>query len=165
MTYSPRENQDAVLKHLKKEALLADNLIIAIMANIAVETGYTYDYKTQQKGQRSDPAYGLFQLDPRGGLYDLYIDYLEYAKSEDSAESQLNMMVDILLRQWDKGVAHVGHGNVTKVLAAAEKSAEEATRAFCDHVLRPGKPHMDRRLAAIASVASPLESVATGIKV
>jgi|GWRWMinimDraft_12_1066020.scaffolds.fasta_scaffold96270_1 hypothetical protein len=150
---------ECIYKHLKKEPLLDDNLIVALMANIAIETGYTFDYKTVQRGERSDPAYGLFQLDPRGGLYDLYIDYLDYSKSDDSAESQLNMMVDILLRQWDKGVAHVGHGNVNKVLAAAEKSAEEATRAFCDHILRPGKPHMERRLAAIVGVNKSISTI------
>jgi len=61
---SPKENSIKVLKHLLKETELSNSLVIAMMANIAVETGYTYDYKTKQKGLRTDPAFGLFQFDP-----------------------------------------------------------------------------------------------------
>ena len=76
------------------------------------------------------------------------MDYLDHTSAYDSAESQLNMMVDIVLRVWKQGVSHVGSGNVRKVLCAAEKSADEATTAFCSHILKPGKPHIERRLAA-----------------
>jgi len=142
-----KKNALSVYNHLRKEVDLPESLIVAMMANIAVETGGTFDYKTEQVG-RTDPAYGLFQFDPRGGLYDLYMDYLDHTSAYDSAESQLNMMVDIVLNVWSQGVSHVGSGNVRKVLRAAKRSADEATTAFCSHILRPGKPHMERRLAA-----------------
>lgn len=151
------ENIKAIYAHLKKEVELPENLIIAMLANIGVETGYTYDYTTKQKG-RKDPAYGLFQYDPRGkGLYSLYMEYLDYTRAEDSMESQLNMMVDILLRVWPTGVQFVGSGNVTKVMRAANMGADEATRAFCSLLLRPGKPHMERRLGEIEKVKAVIE--------
>lgn len=151
MEIKNKENAVAVWKHLDKEALLPDNLKVAMMANIAVETAGTFDYTTEQVG-RKNPAYGLFQFDPLGGLYGLYQDYLDYIRADDSAERQLDMLVDILMMYWPKGVSHVGRGNVLKVVRAGEIGAEEATQAFCDHILRPGKPHIERRLAAIKDV-------------
>lgn len=157
---TPKENSKAIYRHLRKEAELPENIIVAMMANIGVETGYTYDYKTKQKGSRKDPAYGLFQFDPRGkGLYSLYMDYLAHRGAEDSMECQLDMMTDILTRSWKTGVQFVGSGNVAKVMLAAEMSAEDATSSFCSLLLRPGKPHMDRRLACIPMVKSVIEEV------
>ena len=159
MTPAARVNAKAIYRHLRKEVELPENLIVAMMANIGVETGYTYDFTTKQKG-RSDPAYGLFQFDPRGkGLYSLYHEYLDHTNADDSMESQLNMMVDILLRVWVRGVQFVGSGNVTKVMRAANMGADEATRAFSSHILRPGVPHMDRRIAEIEKVKKVIEEV------
>lgn len=157
--FSPKENSIRVLKHLLKEPELSNALIVAMMANMAVETGYTFDYKIKQKGQRSDPAFGLFQFDPRGGLAALYRDYLDYRKCDDSAEAQIDMLVDILLRVWKPGVSYVGSGNVSKVLDAAQAGPAPATEAFCSHILRPGKPHLDKRLAAISMVESLMAEV------
>lgn len=156
---TPKENSVLVLKHLLKETELSRALLIALMANIAVETGYTFDYKVKQKGGRSDPAFGLFQFDPRGGLASLYRDYLDYRKCDDSAEAQLDMLVDILLKVWKPGVSHVGGSNVNKVLEAARVGHAPATEAFCSHILRPGKPHLDKRLAAIGLVENLIAEV------
>ena len=160
MALSPKENSIAVLKHLKKESELSDPLIVAIMANIAVESGYTFDYKTKQRGKRTDPAYGLFQFDPRGaGMAKLYQRYLEHRGIEDSMEAQLDLIVDILTRTWKPGVSYVGSGNVSKVLEAAKEGPAPATEAFCSHILRPGVPHLDRRLAAIPMVEALMAEV------
>jgi len=69
------------------------------------------------------------------------------------------MLVDIFLMYWPKGVNHVGRGNVRKVLRAAQESAEKATEAFCDHILRPGKPHLERRLSAVKDVKALIEEI------
>lgn len=156
---TPKENSIKVLKHLLKETELPKSLLVAMMANIAVETGYMFDYTIKQKGKRTDPAFGLFQFDPRGGLASLYRDYLEYRKCDDSAEAQIDMLVDIMLKVWKPGVSHVGGGNVNKVLEAAKEGHAPATEAFCSHILRPGKPHLDRRIAAITMVESLLAEV------
>lgn len=152
-----KKNLETIASLIDREALLNNNLKIAMLANIAVETGYTFDFTIRQRG-RANPAYGLFQFDPLGGLYGLYQEYLEYLNIFDSAESQLNMMVDILLGTWPKGIAHVGFGNVRKVRKASQEGAVEATRAFSDYILRPGKPHMERRIAAIAIAKEALEN-------
>jgi len=141
-------NLQVCYNHLQKEHELSANLVIAMLANSAVETGGTFNYQEKQKG-RTLPAYGLYQFDPRGkGLHKLYLDYLDYTRGEDSAERQLDMLVDILLRSWKTGVDYVGSGNVSKVLQAAIIGPLEATRAFSEHLLRPGKPHMERRIKA-----------------
>lgn len=160
MALTPKENSIKVLKHLLKETELSHSLIVAIMANIAVETGYTYDYKTKQKGSRPDPAYGLFQFDARGsGLGKLYPQYLDYRQCEDSMEVQLDLIVDILTRSWNPGVTYCGGGNVDKVLEAARIGHAPATEAFCLRILRPGKPHLDRRLKAIPMVEALMAEV------
>ena len=144
----------AIIKILRD--LGADDVYVtALCANIAVETGGSFSWTTRQKG-RDLPAYGLFQFDPRGGLYWLYQEYLKWFELKDSAEAQCLMMMDILSLSWPQGVKHVGRGNVLKVQRAAEMSAVEATKAFSDHILRPGKPHMERRLAAAEEVAKLL---------
>lgn len=144
--------------HLRKEPELSDNLIVAMLANSAVETGGSFDYKQKQRG-RLCPAVGLFQFDPRGaGLYKLYLDYLDHVRSEDSAEQQLNMLVDILFRSWKAGVDYVGSGNVNRVLQAAEIGPLEATRAFSERLLRPGKPHLDRRIRAAEEMLAFIEN-------
>ena len=155
----PKKNTKAAYRHLRKESELSENIIIAMLANALVETGYTMDYKTKQKG-RKDPAHGLFQFDPRGkGLYSLYMDYLAHRGTKDSMGSQLDMMTDILTKSWKTGVQFVGSGNVAKVMLAAEMSAEDATSSFCSLLLRPGVPHMDRRLAAVEMVKSVIREV------
>ena len=73
--------------------------------------------------------------------------------------SQLDMMTDILTKSWKTGVQFVGSGNVAKVMLAAEMSAEDATSSFCSLLLRPGVPHMDRRLAAVEMVKSVIREV------
>lgn len=145
-------------QHLRKEPELSDNLIVAMLANSAVETGGTFNYRERQKG-RLCPAYGLFQFDPRGkGLHSLYLDYLDHVNGEDSAEHQLDMLVDILFKSWKVGVTYVGSGNVTKVLQAATIGPLEATRALSDHLLRPGKPHLDRRIKAAEEMLAFIEN-------
>lgn len=160
MPLAPKENSIKVLRHLLKERELSHSLIVAIMANAMVETGYTMDYTIKQRGKRTDPAYGLFQFDARGaGIGKLYPQYLEHRGIEDSMEAQLDLIVDILTRTWKPGVSHVGSGNVNKVLEAAKEGHAPATEAFCSHILRPGKPHLDRRLKAIAMVESLMAEV------
>jgi hypothetical protein len=153
---SPRERAIEICRILRREPEIPENLIAAMLANIAVETGYTYDPTTKQKG-RSDPAYGLFQLDPRGGLYDLYTTYMETTHAEDCLETQVHFMTDILLGHWDKGATHIGRGNIKKVMSAAERSRELTTEYFCSLILRPGKPHMYRRLAELDEVAKIMD--------
>lgn len=149
------ENIQAIKAHLEGRGVPSVG-IQAMMANIGVETGYTYDYTTEQKGERSDPARGLFQFDPRGlGLTKPYVDYLKETEQGDSMEAQLDFMVDSLTGKYEKGRDYIGYGNVQRIKKAFESGdVVEATKLFSEKVLRPGKPHLDRRVAEAKKLES-----------
>lgn len=141
------ENRQAIKAHLEMRGV-PEVGIKAMMANIGVETGYTYDYQTEQKGERTDPARGLFQFDPRGkGLTKPYAEYLESKGIQDSMESQLDFMVESLTGSYEAGRDYIGAGNVKKVEEAFNgDDVVAAVKLFSSKVLRPGKPHLDRRV-------------------
>ena len=143
------ENAKKVRNYLTKKGL-SKKEITALMANIAVESGYTFDSAKKQEGERSDPAYGLFQFDPRGkGLSNIYQEYLKDKEKTDSMESQLDFMVESLNKEYKKGTEHIGYGNVSKYNEAVKTgNVEDITKFISNNILRPGKPHMDRRLQA-----------------
>jgi len=143
------ENAKKVKNYLKNKGL-SNKEITALMANIAVESGYTFDSTKKQEGERSDPAYGLFQFDPRGkGLSKIYQQYLSDTEKKDSMESQLDFMVDSLNKTYKAGTEYIGYGNVKKYNdVVKEGTVEDITKFFSENVLRPGTPHMDRRLQA-----------------
>jgi hypothetical protein len=136
---------------LRKEGC-SRNLAIALLANIEVETGGTFDHTIKQRG-RTNPAYGLFQFDPIGGLYALYYEYLEEEGVRDSAKAQVEFIVDTLSTQYRKGVTQVGRGNINKVMTASRISPEAGAEAFCTFILRPGKPHLNRRIVAATQIS------------
>ena len=141
------DNIDAIKGYLEHKGI-GETGITAMMANIGVETGYTYDPKTTQKGERSDPAYGLFQFDPRGkGLSKPYQEYLWSSGREDDMKAQLDFMVDSINGDYEAGRDYIGYGNTLKIKKAfAEGDVVKATKLFSEKVLRPGKPHLDRRV-------------------
>lgn len=124
---------------------------LALLANIAVESGYTFSEKTEQKG-RSDPAKGVFQFDPRDkGLLKIYEQYKKDNKKPESLETQLDFMIDSLKGKYKKGTEHIGYGNVRNFNKAATDSTvttSDLTEMFATSILRPGKPHLDRRVKA-----------------
>ena len=142
------DNVYAIADHLAARGV-PETGIKAMMANIGVETGYTYDYLTEQKGDRSDPARGLFQFDPRGkGLTKPYGEYLRETEQGDSMEAQLDFMVDSITGKYKAGRDYIGAGNADKIKKAfGEGDVVEATKLFSEKILRPGKPHLDRRVA------------------
>jgi len=144
-----KENATKVRDYLKSKGL-SKKEITALMANIAVESGYTFDFTKKQEGKRSDPAQGLFQFDPRDkGLLKIYKQYLTDKEKTDSMESQLDFMVDSLKGNYTKGTEHIGYGNVKKYNKLIKTgNAEDITQFFSNRILNPGKPHMDRRLQA-----------------
>lgn len=123
---------------------------IGMVANVAVETGYTFDY-TQR--QHKGPAYGLFQMEPYPGLRPSYEAYRVANCKLDSADCQLDWMTASLNGSYAYGLTYIGSGNVKSFNRT--QTVAEATRVFSESILRPGKPHMDRRLEA----ARELESV------
>lgn len=119
-----------------------DTAIAAIMGNIDVETGGSFNHKQEQRGAKRK-AKGLFQFDPAGKLPD-YKSWLKRNKRKDSAESQVDFFDSSIFGK-DKGV--IGHGNAAKLQDVIQKGdVTSITQALTDLWFRPGKPHMQRRL-------------------
>ena len=131
------ENMEAVRSILENYDLPV-NAIVGILANIAIETGGTFDWQ-----QSSDIAHGLFQFDkPKKGKYKDYIKYLEEEKLQDSAESQIIYMMETI-----KTGREIGKGNAKKLRKIFETgSIEDITIAFSEIWERPSIPHNDRRV-------------------
>jgi hypothetical protein len=115
---------------------------IALLANIAVETGNSFDHKQQQRGS-SAPAKGLLQFDPSGKLND-YKKYLDLNSYIDSAQNQINYFMDTIYGDSKK---EIGHGNAAKLRDIIETGDyKQVTQALADMWFKPGKPHMERRM-------------------
>lgn len=160
------QNLMSVYRYMKDRGL-SDTAIYAMLGNIAVESAYTFDANIEQAGERNDPAYGLFQFDPRGGLYEPYMNYIETTEDKDpgSIKNQLDFMIDSVQGTYKPGAEYIGFGNVKQVRKAFEgDDVDLATKMFSEKILRPGKPHLDRRIAS-ASTARDLISanLASGV--
>jgi len=70
-------------------ASLRPEAIAGILGNIAVETGDTFDYRTQQRG---GPGQGLFQFE--GGHLRAYEEYKRKNKLQPSINAQVRYMLD-----------------------------------------------------------------------
>lgn len=131
--------------------------IAGILGNIAVETGGTYDYKQKQhKGN----GYGLFQFD---FMKKPYQRWLKANKLKDSAESQIDFFHDSI---YGKNQNFIGAGNAAqlrKVLASNDPAGIATT--LSDVYLRPGKPHLERRVAEAQKTYSSLQPVQEPVQV
>jgi hypothetical protein len=118
---------------------------VAITANIAVETDCKFDPALAQ--YNNGPGRGLLQFEPHPGLGGSLALYADLADCKlDSADCQLEWLVDSLYGSYEDGRQYIGPGNVKQFTDTTELL--EATRVFSEAILRPGKPHMDRRLEA-----------------
>ena len=115
---------------------------IALLANIAVETGNSFDHKQQQRGS-SAPAKGLLQFDPSGKLND-YKKYLDLNSYIDSAQNQINYFMDTI---YGDSREEVGYGNAADLRKLFETGDyKEITQALIDKWFMPSKPHTERRM-------------------
>ena len=108
---------------LLKQHQFSDIAIAAILSNIDVQTGGTFEYTTKQRGGN---GYGLFQFDY---LKDYYNSYLTENKMADSAKAQVEFMVSTL-KGSNKDI--IGAGNAKEIMAALNgNNLDNATRVFC----------------------------------
>lgn len=122
-----------------------------LLGNIAVETGGSYDHEQLQEHSISGrPSVGLFQFEPDGiGLHAPYQQYLADTQQEDSAEAQISFISDVIREDYTPGVEYIGRGNIQTVKQAlTQGSLEDAVTEFSNRVLRPGVPHLERRIHA-----------------
>jgi hypothetical protein len=124
-----------------------ESAISAILGNIDVETGGTFDHTTEQRGGK---GYGLFQFDDQQGAY---WDWLESTTLRDSPEAQIQFVADAIYNdKYDAegmftGPLDIG-GKSRKAIRKAfdEGSAAEIAEVFSKEYERPSKPNMKRRV-------------------
>jgi hypothetical protein len=103
MASTKKKNKLSPKEYLEREAYLPEYLVNLILETVANN------------------------FDPRRCPEHLYWTYLEAMSVADSAEAQIDMLVDILTLGWSKGVNLIGHGDLVNVLSAAEKGAADAS--------------------------------------
>jgi len=81
--------QTDIINYLKEKGY-SDKAAAGILANIELETGGTFDYQQKEK---EGNAYGLFQFDFMKPYYE---DYLLREGKDDSMESQIDYMDDVV---------------------------------------------------------------------
>lgn len=118
-------------------------LLSAMLGNIHVETGNSFDYKQKQN---KGPAEGLFQFDFHKKNYKKY---LKRKGKEDSVQSQVKYVHDSI---YGDEREHLGYGNAKDLreLFATSNDPIELSDAFETIFLRPNKKkaHSDRRREA-----------------
>lgn len=116
---------------------------IAIVANVDIETGGTYDPSTKQRGvgnpedwwkeTNSGRGTGIIQWDDRRNNLKKFAE--EKGKSWDDLQTQIDFL-DHELKTSEK----YGWNKVQKIEDVVDK-----TKAFTKYIERPGKPHYDKR--------------------
>ena len=115
---------------------------VALLANIAAETGNSFNFKQSQRGA-SKPAKGLLQFDPKGKLNN-YKAYLDINKDTDSAQNQINYFMDTIYGDSKKEIGHGVAARLRDIISTGDY--KEVTQALTDMWFKPGTPHMDRRM-------------------
>jgi len=137
---STRQQRRSQIINQLDEAGLSVPAIKAIVGNIDIETGGTFSHTQKQEGGN---GYGLFQFDFQKPFYDKY---LESQNLEDSISSQ----VSYFLNEINTGDT-IGAGNAKSIMDVfndPKTTPKEATIILVDKFFKPGKPHLERRIAS-----------------
>ena len=170
-----RDNRQRVIDHLKKRGL-SNAAIAGIVGNIDVETGGSFDFQQRQtkSGKAHDPnfikggAYGLFQFDDPGkkaGHETWYKQYLEKTNKTDSAESQLDYVLDMINAGEDTQdpfynfSTNIGASNAGTIKGYFKLSEDpkQVSDSITDRFLNPGVKHSDKRRAASQATFDELQ--------
>ena len=139
---SDREANNLRMRHVAStlEQYFGSNpaLISAMLGNIDVETGGTFDFKQKQKGGN---GYGLFQFDFHKPYYN---QYLKDNDLEDSVDSQVRYTFENIYGNQQR---IIGEGNAEKLRESFKTKSNPITLSddIMNIFLRPGKPPADRR--------------------
>ena len=139
---SDREANNLRMRHVAStlEQYFGSNpaLISAMLGNIDVETGGTFDFKQKQKGGN---GFGLFQFDFNKPYYN---QYLKDNDLEDSVDSQVRYTFENIYGNQQK---IIGEGNAEKLRESFKTKSNPINLSddIMNIFLRPAKPHADRR--------------------
>jgi len=124
-----------------------ESAISAILGNIDVETGGTFDYQQKQKNGK---GYGLFQFDSQK---EPYFNWLKTTGIDDGPEAQIQFVADAIYNdKYDAeglftGALDIGGKSRKKIRKAFDEgSTLDITRVFSEEYERPSKPRMDKRV-------------------
>ena len=141
------QKQELVYNFFSKKGY-PDESIAAIMGNIAVEAP-TFDSTQKERGKKKGKAQGkgLFQF--TGARQSDYNRYLQDNKLKDSASNQMEyvheQMTSTVKQPYDAGGKN--KERLRKVLLGEGMgSVEDRAKVISDIFLRPGVPHMERRM-------------------
>jgi len=127
-------------------------VVAAIIGNIDVETGGSFD--PGQKQYNNGKGRGIFQME--SGMLEAYNKYIQDRKISNTAQAQINFMSNILS---SGSIYDIGAGNRKKVKEAFDSGdVDRITKEFSNRVLRPGTPHLDRRLNSARSYMKDLQN-------
>ena len=98
---NPEENTQKIIKNLKNKGY-KDKTIAGILGNIELETGGTFDYQEKEVGDGG--GYGLFQYSNE--MKNSYEDYMEDKNKNDSMETQLDFMDEVVRGKWEPGLSN-----------------------------------------------------------
>lgn len=131
------------------KAGIDENNAKAILANIAVESAYTFDPNIKQKGvgkvsdedwfkkSKGGRGTGLIQWDDRRFALK------EFAKKKGTSWNDMDTQIEYLLNE-----LRGSERNNYKYVKNA-KNIEDKIKMFAKKVERPGKPHMEKRIEAL----------------
>ena len=122
-------NMEQVYNILNSDERLSKNAVAAIMGNIDVETGGSFDFMQQQN---KGPGYGLFQFE--GIQRQEYDKFIKDNNLDDSAKSQIDYVMENIFG--DKQNI-VGQGNAKKIRDAFAGDVDTATEMFMTKFERP----------------------------
>ena len=117
-------------------------LLSAMLGNIHVETGGTFDYKQKQIGGGN--GYGLFQFDFHRPYYQSFLEENDLA---DNVDSQVRYTYENIYGNQQNVL---GEGNAEDLRESFESKNNpiELSDDIMNIFLDPGKPHADRRREA-----------------
>mgnify|MGYP003673893138 FL=1 len=140
-----REIKDLNMRHVGAtiEKYFGSNmpLISAMLGNIDVETGGTFDFRQKQKGGN---GYGLFQFDFHKPFYE---EFLQENQLQDGVDSQVRYTYENIYGN-KKNVLGVGNAEDLQDSFASKSDPIELSDDIMNIFLKPGKPHADRRREA-----------------
>lgn len=123
-------NMEQVYAILNSDDRLNKNSVAAIMGNIDVETGGSFDFMQQQN---KGPGYGLFQFE--GIQRKEYDKFLNENKLKDSANAQIDYVMENVFGNKQN---IVGQGNAKKIREAFDAGdVDTATEIFMTKFERP----------------------------
>ena len=145
----PKPNPIRQRMNFVESTLLKDyspEVTAAIMGNIDVESGGSFDPLQKQKlsGGGVGKGRGLFQMETGGKMLDAYRQFIKNNNMPNTASSQISFVSEALK---DDSVYDIGSGHRKKLKEAFKsKDVDFITKEFMARFLRPGKPHLEKRL-------------------